>query len=362
MKKITKSFLNWLPAITLGIVLGSFLQLAQAWKEPGSRPPKSNIGAPVTTGSASQYKSGALGVNGLLRGYGRVMGNELCFGWNCRSSWQDLYKSGDKVCIESGGCVDVADNYIGNSGTHYAGGNLSMRGRDITNVDDVRLNDIYKQGWGDIDVYDNLNMRGRDITNVDDVRLNDIYKQGWGDIDVYDNLNMRGNDITNVGDITASGRMHISGPERSYFLNDKGLHVSDAWGGSGSLTVSGVASLHDNLNMHRNNIKGVRTPDRPDHAANKKYVDDKIANLNLSCRVIKKQKTHPLSSAFFVSCPSGYERTGCTATCRGHWSKTDENGDWDLDSHSNKCSLDRNSRCFGSDPIITLRAICCKIN
>ncbi|MFO7806826.1 MAG: tail fiber domain-containing protein [Candidatus Moraniibacteriota bacterium] len=66
IKKIFKQSSWWLSVITLGIALGSFLQLAKAWVGPPSSPPSGNIGAPVTTGGATQHKSGVLQVGALV--------------------------------------------------------------------------------------------------------------------------------------------------------------------------------------------------------------------------------------------------------------------------------------------------------
>lgn len=40
-----------------------------AWTSPTADPPEDNVDAPINTGSTLQYKSGALGVGGVLRGY-----------------------------------------------------------------------------------------------------------------------------------------------------------------------------------------------------------------------------------------------------------------------------------------------------
>jgi hypothetical protein len=65
LKKIT----YWSSVITIGVILGITLQFTKAWSEPNSLPPNSNIGAPITTGTATQLKNGTLGINGLIRGY-----------------------------------------------------------------------------------------------------------------------------------------------------------------------------------------------------------------------------------------------------------------------------------------------------
>ncbi|MFW5885341.1 MAG: tail fiber domain-containing protein [Patescibacteria group bacterium] len=68
--KSFKSLSGIFSAIILGVTIGFFLQLAQAWKEPGDEPPSSNIGAPITTGSQPQGKSGFLGVGALTASTG----------------------------------------------------------------------------------------------------------------------------------------------------------------------------------------------------------------------------------------------------------------------------------------------------
>ncbi|MDD5589778.1 MAG: hypothetical protein PHQ47_01215 [Candidatus Portnoybacteria bacterium] len=58
-----------LAAILIGLSIGLALQFAEAWVSPPASPPQGNVGTPITTGAASQLKSGALGVSGLLRAY-----------------------------------------------------------------------------------------------------------------------------------------------------------------------------------------------------------------------------------------------------------------------------------------------------
>ena len=81
-----------------------------AWSPPTAPPPGDNVPAPLNVGSASQYKSGALGIGGVFRGYGNVYiggnvgigttnpsqkldvngyvkGTGLCIGDDCKSSW-----------------------------------------------------------------------------------------------------------------------------------------------------------------------------------------------------------------------------------------------------------------------------------
>jgi hypothetical protein len=65
MKKIA----YWLSIIIVGIILGLTLQFTKAWTEPTSAPPNANVNGPITTGTATQLKNGALGVGSLIHGY-----------------------------------------------------------------------------------------------------------------------------------------------------------------------------------------------------------------------------------------------------------------------------------------------------
>lgn len=83
---------------------------------------------------------------------------------------------------------------------------------------------------------------------------------------------------------------------------------------------------------------------------------------NLNCIVEKDSRKAPLGSSFIVNCPSGYQRTGCTATCNGHWSRKGVSSrDWDLSVSGNGCSIDRNTQCHG-DGTIAISTICCKLD
>lgn len=59
----------WVGVISIGVILGSSLQFAKAWVGPTGDPLHDNIGAPINTGSMEQYKSGGLGIEGVIKGY-----------------------------------------------------------------------------------------------------------------------------------------------------------------------------------------------------------------------------------------------------------------------------------------------------
>ena len=60
-----------LPAIILSALVATTIVLA--WTEPSQAPTVGNAPAPLNVSSASQYKSGALGIGGLLRGYSNAI-------------------------------------------------------------------------------------------------------------------------------------------------------------------------------------------------------------------------------------------------------------------------------------------------
>jgi len=87
IQNILKKSIYWFATIIIGIILGFSLQFVKAWTEPSATAPNGNVSAPINISATSQYKSGALGIGGLLRGYSDVMGNRLCIGADCRSTW-----------------------------------------------------------------------------------------------------------------------------------------------------------------------------------------------------------------------------------------------------------------------------------
>jgi len=61
-QKIVRQVNYWLGVTAIGLVLGLSLQFARAWTEPTVAPPGGNVGAPINTGSADQYKTGDIEV------------------------------------------------------------------------------------------------------------------------------------------------------------------------------------------------------------------------------------------------------------------------------------------------------------
>ena len=71
MLKKTITQLSILTIVISCIFLANGLILA--WTSPGSNPPDGNVDAPLNIGSDSQYKLGALGVEGIFRGYSNAI-------------------------------------------------------------------------------------------------------------------------------------------------------------------------------------------------------------------------------------------------------------------------------------------------
>ena len=134
-----KTFLPVLSAIIL--VAG----IAYAvWIEPTAAPPGNNVEAPINVGTSTQYKSGALGVGGLLAAYSGfwlnnngqdVSGKVLTADANGFGSWQaQAAGGGGGGCYVSysGGCLAGFTNK-GSAGSwgycyYYGGGGASDTG------------------------------------------------------------------------------------------------------------------------------------------------------------------------------------------------------------------------------------------
>lgn len=90
MKRLTPASLARIfGAVAFAFVLGTMLQFARAWTEPTVAPPNVNVGAPITTGSQAQTKTGTISINRwdsqYLAGYGtqankRSIGG--AYGWD----------------------------------------------------------------------------------------------------------------------------------------------------------------------------------------------------------------------------------------------------------------------------------------
>lgn len=90
LQSITEQGTYWLKVISLGLILGLGIQFAQAWTNPTTTAPGSNVSGPITTGSGSQTKASgdvSLSGGGSLYSGGVVAAPWLCIGGDCRSAW-----------------------------------------------------------------------------------------------------------------------------------------------------------------------------------------------------------------------------------------------------------------------------------
>ena len=66
-EKIKKALTHTLPVILISTLF--IAVIIYAWQEPTQTPPQENVPAPINIGDNTQYKSGALGIGGIIRGY-----------------------------------------------------------------------------------------------------------------------------------------------------------------------------------------------------------------------------------------------------------------------------------------------------
>jgi len=108
-KKIKRVLIESLPVILFSALIMALV--IYAWTEPSQAPPQGNVPAPINVGSTTQYKSGGLGVGGVIHGFsdayfdgnvgigttnpsykldvaGDVNGQRLCIRGDCKDSWQ----------------------------------------------------------------------------------------------------------------------------------------------------------------------------------------------------------------------------------------------------------------------------------
>ena len=69
-----------------------------AWTEPTANPPGGNVAAPINVSISTQYKAGALGIGGVLRGY-----SDAIFEGNITSKRLSHNQSALQVCADSSG-------------------------------------------------------------------------------------------------------------------------------------------------------------------------------------------------------------------------------------------------------------------
>ncbi|TAN37010.1 hypothetical protein EPN27_00350, partial [Patescibacteria group bacterium] len=69
MQNVTQA----LKVTTLAIILSFGISYVYAWTAPTATPPGGNVSAPINTSATAQYKEGAFGIGGLIRGYANAI-------------------------------------------------------------------------------------------------------------------------------------------------------------------------------------------------------------------------------------------------------------------------------------------------
>ena len=118
----------------IAVIIGSVFianGIILAWTSPSASPPDGNVAAPLNVGSDSQYKSGALGIGGVFRGYSNaIFDGNLGIGTADISNGLKLDVEG-KVgatyycdedgnnCVESGDLGGECPNHFNDTGYNY---------------------------------------------------------------------------------------------------------------------------------------------------------------------------------------------------------------------------------------------------
>jgi len=68
-----KNIIQALKVTTLAIILSFGISYVYAWTAPTATPPGGNVSAPINTSATAQYKDGAIGFGGLIRGYANAI-------------------------------------------------------------------------------------------------------------------------------------------------------------------------------------------------------------------------------------------------------------------------------------------------
>jgi hypothetical protein len=142
--KIIKNFTWWFGVIFMGVILGMSLQFTRAWTNPPSPPPVDNLGAPINTSLNTQYKSGALGIGGILKTYSNLyVDGKVGMGTNNPGHEIHILASAEpQIYLEStgdgtGAALRLDDGNGSDWKIKVDGGNQNFKIRDHANKSDV---------------------------------------------------------------------------------------------------------------------------------------------------------------------------------------------------------------------------------
>lgn len=156
LKKYAKKIGYVFGVIVCSVIVGVSLQFAKAWTEPNSAtpPPLGNIGAPLTTGGATQTKTGYLNVTG---GGAYGTGGIGIGGQSLNSSGPWLYVGNGAGSVYAGQGIAMDNLYVNSLAyapfiydTNNTGYYLDPNGSS-------QLSAVYANGWfrpqGDTGIY-----------------------------------------------------------------------------------------------------------------------------------------------------------------------------------------------------------------
>jgi hypothetical protein len=254
--KIKAKFLGYVAGIMTGAILVIFsLQFVHAWVEPNAGAPNANIGAPLTTGGATQNKAGQLNVTGG----GAYGSGGLGFGFHSLNSNSNgwLYL-GDQWGNVYGG-RGIASESLWASGTSYAStfsdsndGNYYVNPNGTSRMDYGVFNNFYSYGWMQAAWYPDANdnnyyMDPNGTSRMNYGVFNNIYAGGWIQATWYPDAN------DNNYYVDPNGTSSLA----TVYANDVYLRNVGRWASQGVGDNLGNHSATTTLNMNWNAIVNV---------------------------------------------------------------------------------------------------------
>lgn len=146
-----KPYTQTLKTIFLALILSFGISFVYAWAGPTGTPQNSNAPAPINT-SIDQYKNGALGVGGILEGYGGIIGLSNA-GNNTLSQWLGQLGGGGSGNGANSGFVGMEFETIANGASAgqpeqklnfwtHRGGVANGRALTIDGIGNVGINNV----------------------------------------------------------------------------------------------------------------------------------------------------------------------------------------------------------------------------
>ena len=324
-----ESIQYWSKVIVLGVLLGTGLQIAHgAWEaRPTTSPENTSVSGPLTTSNAFQQKEGSLGVKGLI--VGGNGGIEIVSENNDYSLID--FKGNDALgsdfesrIASSEGAVSIFAD-AGNSSTNSKITLLSMRGQEPEWLAQ------FGKRTGDGFTYANIN-------GSLGVR-SDWYDNGGSNKGTNWAMVAYGRDSSNNFVASENARDRNG----SINVNDVYLRSTEKWV---SDTQNAVGVIQGDVEDIESALSGlsIRSESviiRESRPVGRDYKEGKESNTD---------------GMMYAGCRDGWVVSGCNARCTG------DEKDMDIYRSGNGCKTDYNSSCTGSDPDLTLEAICVQLS